>query len=112
MENTVIQHIFLKFDQSKKNRFSIKKQIKQKNSRSSEKISSGNTALKPTFVVKLEIARAANGRVFDRGGRSHFFRLRLLSSRCILNMQRLVTLKYKQMKTVKTNSESNLEVCR
>jgi len=68
--------------------------------------------LKPTFVVKLEIARAANGRVFDRGGRSHFFRLRLLSSRCILNMQRLVTLKYKQMKTVKTNSESNLEVCR
>jgi len=46
MENTVIQHTFLKFDQSKKNRFSIKTpepHIKQKNSRSSEKNSSGNT---------------------------------------------------------------------
>jgi len=40
MENAVIQHTFLKFDQSKKNRFSIKTsepQIKQKNPRSSEK---------------------------------------------------------------------------
>jgi len=41
MENTVIQHAFLKFDQSKKNnRFSIKTlepQIKQNNPRSSEK---------------------------------------------------------------------------
>jgi len=40
MENTVIQHAFLKLDYSKKNRFSIKTpepQIKQKNPRSSEK---------------------------------------------------------------------------
>jgi len=47
MENTVIQHTFLKFDHSKKNRFSIKTpepQIKQNKNRSSEKNSSGNTA--------------------------------------------------------------------
>jgi len=50
MENTVIQHrpTFLKFDQSKKNRFSIKTpepQIKETNSRSGEKNSSCNTSL-------------------------------------------------------------------
>jgi len=47
MENTVIQHTFLKFDQSQKNRFSRKTpepQIKEKNPRSSEKNSSGSTA--------------------------------------------------------------------
>jgi len=40
MENIVKQHIFQKFDQIKKSRFSIKTpepQIKQKNPRSSEK---------------------------------------------------------------------------
>jgi len=40
MENAVIQHTFLKFDRSKKPRFSIKNpepQVKQKNPRSSEK---------------------------------------------------------------------------
>jgi len=40
MENTVIQNTFLKFEQNKKNRFSIKTlepQKKQKNPRSSEK---------------------------------------------------------------------------
>jgi len=43
MENTIIQHKFLKLDQSKKKRFSIKtpepqmKQKKQKNPRPSEK---------------------------------------------------------------------------
>jgi len=31
MENTVIQHKFLKFDQNKKNRFSEKNEMKQKN---------------------------------------------------------------------------------
>jgi len=46
MKSTVIQHTFLNFDQSKKNRFSTKTaepQIKQKNPRSSEKNNSGNT---------------------------------------------------------------------
>jgi len=40
MENTVLQHTFLKFDQSEKPRFSVKTpqlQIKQKKNRSSEK---------------------------------------------------------------------------
>jgi len=36
----------------------------------------------------------------------------LLSSRCILNMKRLVILKYKQRKTSKASSENNLEVRR
>ena len=36
----------------------------------------------------------------------------LLSSRCILNMKRLVTPKYKQGKTSKTSSENNLKVRR
>ena len=35
----------------------------------------------------------------------------LLSSRCILNMKRLVTLKYKQRKISKASQESDLEVC-
>ena len=35
-----------------------------------------------------------------------------LSSRCILNMKRLVTLKYKQRKSTKASSENNLEVRR
>jgi len=36
----------------------------------------------------------------------------MLSSRCILNMKLLVTLKYKQRKTSKARSENNLEVRR
>ena len=36
---------------------------------------------------------------------------KLLSSRCILNMKRLVTLKYKQRETSKASQESDLEVC-
>jgi len=35
----------------------------------------------------------------------------MLSSRCILNMKRLVTLKYKQRKTSKVSQESDLEAC-
>jgi len=35
---------------------------------------------------------------------------RVLSSRCILSMKRLVTLKYKKWKTSKASSENNLEV--
>jgi len=35
----------------------------------------------------------------------------MLSSRCILNMKRLVTLKCKQKKTSKASQESDLEVC-
>jgi len=35
----------------------------------------------------------------------------MLSSRCILNMKRLVTLKYKQRKTSKASQESDLEAC-
>jgi len=34
----------------------------------------------------------------------------VLSSRCILNMKRLMTLKYKQWKTSKASWENNLEV--
>jgi len=48
---------------------------------------------------------------------SYFFQdgikpLTSLSSRCILNMKRLVTLKYKQRKTSKASSENSLEVRR
>jgi len=35
----------------------------------------------------------------------------VLSSRCILNMKRLVTLKYKQRKTSNASQESDLEAC-
>jgi len=35
----------------------------------------------------------------------------VLSSRCILNMKRLVTLKHKQRKTSKASQESDLEAC-
>jgi len=35
----------------------------------------------------------------------------LLSSRCILNMKRLVTLKNKQRKTLNANQENDLEAC-
>jgi len=52
MENTVIQHTFLKFEPSKKNRFSIKKtesQIKQKNPRSSGK----KSAVATLFIAKM-----------------------------------------------------------
>jgi len=35
----------------------------------------------------------------------------MLSSRCILNMKRLVILKHKQRKTSNASQESDLEVC-
>jgi len=35
----------------------------------------------------------------------------MLSSRCILNMKRLVTRKYKQRKSSNASSENNLEDC-
>jgi len=60
MENTVIQHTFLKFDQNQTNpRFSIKNpepQMKQKNPRSSEKSPAVATLIVTVCATKMFIA--------------------------------------------------------
>jgi len=61
------------------------------------------------FIFEKNWIRTGSGYLFDFY--NEIFQ-RVLSSRCILNMKRLVILKYKQRKTSKASSENNLEVCR
>jgi len=61
--------------------------------------------------MKDRVVQPAKITTFSVYKGNHFYVL-LLSSRCMLNMKRLVILKHKWRKTSKANSENNLEVRR